>query len=68
MAEEGLAGCCGNVMLPAGGAAADVGGAVITAPGSGVLKALRERQFYNVLEHQDSSIMLIKVYFALAVF
>ena len=44
MAEEGLAGCCGKVMLPAGGAAADVGGAVITAPGSGVLKALVKKK------------------------
>lgn len=42
MADDGLAGCCGNVMLPAGGGATVVGGAAITWPGSVLLNALKQ--------------------------
>lgn len=42
MADDGLAGCCGNVMLPAGGAATVVGGAAITGPASVLLNALKQ--------------------------
>lgn len=42
MADDGLAGCCGNVMLPAGGGATVVGGAAITGPGSVLLNALKQ--------------------------
>lgn len=49
MADDGLAGCCGNVMLPAGGGATVVGGAAITGPGSVLLNALKQavtKNFY----------------------